>query len=233
MACPPGHIQIRRDTDTNWNNSGSRLLPGEFAYSTTSGVLKIGDTTNPTWGNAQVIGSQGPAGVLNPIATSTLTVLALTPTPGSTSVVVGSSVGLVVNQPIVSTTTNYGYSVINPVYITSIVSPNTITLGVTSNPDTGYDSSKDIFSFGGTVTKANTTCTHTANGVSYNTCQISAGQPVGVSGTVIDSGVGGALYPGNIYYVISPSFTATPNGSNYDTVTTFSVSTSASGTTAW
>jgi hypothetical protein len=32
MACPPGHIQVRRDTTENWLAKNPVLLPGEFSY---------------------------------------------------------------------------------------------------------------------------------------------------------------------------------------------------------
>ena len=32
MACPPGHIQVRRDTTANWLAKNPVLLPGEFSY---------------------------------------------------------------------------------------------------------------------------------------------------------------------------------------------------------
>ena len=71
MACPPGHIQIRRDLETTWYNLNPYLLPGEFAYSTDSGTLKIGpgnwrvaNTINT--GNVGPQGPTGPAGPLLP-----------------------------------------------------------------------------------------------------------------------------------------------------------------------
>jgi Major tropism determinant N-terminal domain len=62
MACPPGHIQIRRDTSSNWNTINPYLLPGEFAYATDTGVLKIGPGY---WSSAQIIGG-GSAGGTGP-----------------------------------------------------------------------------------------------------------------------------------------------------------------------
>ena len=43
MACPPGHIQMRRDTNANWNSNNSYLLPGEIGYALDGPqTLKIG-----------------------------------------------------------------------------------------------------------------------------------------------------------------------------------------------
>ena len=80
MACPPGNIQIRRDTLANWNIINPVLAPGElaFAYPTTSapeGILKIGSQAGETWSQAQQIfpssggtgnGPSGPTGPTGP-----------------------------------------------------------------------------------------------------------------------------------------------------------------------
>lgn len=70
MACPPGHIQIRRDTGTNWSNAnsglGSYLLPGEFGYDTSARLFKIGPGN---WNSLSYlppgpIGPTGPTGLI-------------------------------------------------------------------------------------------------------------------------------------------------------------------------
>ena len=63
MACPPGHIQIRRDIQATWYNLNPYLLPGEFAYSTDSGILKIGPGY---WRDANVVGGGGATGATGP-----------------------------------------------------------------------------------------------------------------------------------------------------------------------
>jgi len=69
MTCPPGHIQIRRDTGTNWSNKnsglGSYLLPGEFGYDTTAQLFKIGPGN---WNslNYLPLGPSGPSGPTGP-----------------------------------------------------------------------------------------------------------------------------------------------------------------------
>ena len=74
MACPPGHIQIRRDTGINWSNANSYLLPGEFGYDTTAQLFKIGPGN---WNSLPYLplgpigptgpqGSTGPQGITGP-----------------------------------------------------------------------------------------------------------------------------------------------------------------------
>jgi len=41
-------IQIRNDTETNWNTANPTLLMGELGYDSTNQELKIGDGTS-TW----------------------------------------------------------------------------------------------------------------------------------------------------------------------------------------
>jgi hypothetical protein len=104
MACPPGHIQIRRDTNDNWSTKNPYLLPGEFGYATDKNILKIGPgywnsntttvvigatgTTGPT--GAVGTGPTGPAsnvtgptGYTGPIGTGPTGSMGPTGTPGS------------------------------------------------------------------------------------------------------------------------------------------------------
>lgn len=71
MACPPGRIQIRRDTFAAWDaNSSVILAPGElaFAYPDASlgypnGVLKVGLNGGSSWANStQIFPSTGTGG---------------------------------------------------------------------------------------------------------------------------------------------------------------------------
>lgn len=62
MACPPGHIQIRRDTYTNWvpsNGTLPKLLPGEMGLDTTNNIVKIGknlgDGKGTTWNDSTIV----------------------------------------------------------------------------------------------------------------------------------------------------------------------------------
>ena len=57
MACPPGHIRIRRDTYANWTNVPlPTLLQGEMGLDTTNNIIKIGQGPNPvTWDNATIV----------------------------------------------------------------------------------------------------------------------------------------------------------------------------------
>jgi hypothetical protein len=61
MACPPAHIQIRRDISGNWWTVNPILLPGEFGYATDVGELRIGN--GGRWNASSVIGAKGDTGV--------------------------------------------------------------------------------------------------------------------------------------------------------------------------
>lgn len=78
MACPPGRIQIRRDTFAAWDSNSSVILaPGELAFAYPdaalgypNGVLKVGLNGGSSWANSTQIfpsgggggGSPGPTG---------------------------------------------------------------------------------------------------------------------------------------------------------------------------
>jgi len=73
MACPPGHIQVRRDTYNNWTSTNGGLGPilksGEFSYviDGPSAPTSGGNATGPT-GATGATGDTGPQGpVGNPI----------------------------------------------------------------------------------------------------------------------------------------------------------------------
>jgi hypothetical protein len=67
MACPPGHIQIRRDQLLVWNTVNPILQPGELAYAYPTpaypnGILKIGLSGGSKWSVSPVITSAGGGG---------------------------------------------------------------------------------------------------------------------------------------------------------------------------
>jgi len=85
MACPPGHIQIRRDTVTTWNHVNPNLLSGELAYGTdVSGpIIKIGPGL---WKSALQIypqngGGGGGVGATGPQGTSAYQLVAIDGNP--------------------------------------------------------------------------------------------------------------------------------------------------------
>ncbi|NDC83694.1 exo-alpha-sialidase, partial [bacterium] len=54
----PIAVQIRRDTEANWNGTGTILRPGEQSYSTDTNVIKVGDGLS-TWTALPPIGGGG------------------------------------------------------------------------------------------------------------------------------------------------------------------------------
>jgi hypothetical protein len=71
MACPPGRIQIRRDTLAAWQGNSSVILaPGELAFAYPdanlgypNGILKIGLNGGSSWANStQIFPSSGSGG---------------------------------------------------------------------------------------------------------------------------------------------------------------------------
>lgn len=85
MACPPGRIQIRRDTIQAWNAINPNLAAGElgfaypdanFPYSMPNGILKIGPKAGSPWMTATQIfpqvggGGGGSIGATGPVGTS-------------------------------------------------------------------------------------------------------------------------------------------------------------------
>jgi hypothetical protein len=62
MACPPGHIQVRRDYLENWTKNGLNpvLKAGEFAY-------VLDGPTGPIGIPEGYIGATGPIGSTGPI----------------------------------------------------------------------------------------------------------------------------------------------------------------------
>jgi len=56
MACPPGHIRIRRDTYVNWTTDINGILPtllsGEMGFDTTNNIVKIGPGT---WNTSTIV----------------------------------------------------------------------------------------------------------------------------------------------------------------------------------
>jgi len=96
MACPPGRIQIRRDTYQAWNASNPVLAPGELGYmypyvnipagiDYPDGVLKIGGPSGSTWSTAKIIlpqtGSGGGGGTQGPPGTASFQMVAISGTP--------------------------------------------------------------------------------------------------------------------------------------------------------
>ena len=72
MACPPGHIQVRRDTYNNWTSTNGGLGPilksGEFSYviDGPSAPTGGGNATGPT-GASGPTGPIGATGATGPI----------------------------------------------------------------------------------------------------------------------------------------------------------------------
>ena len=89
MACPPGHIQIRRDTSANWSTKNPYLLPGEFGYATDTGVLKIGPGYWNDSATTLITGSTGPTGTIGtgPTGPSGTGVTGYTGTTGPTGAI--------------------------------------------------------------------------------------------------------------------------------------------------
>jgi hypothetical protein len=67
MACPPSNVkfQLRRDTSSNWINSGAILSPGEPGFATDTNQFKIGNGSS-TWSSLpSIAGSgRGPTGTI-------------------------------------------------------------------------------------------------------------------------------------------------------------------------
>jgi len=155
MACPPGKIQIRRDTYAAWaGNSSVVLAPGElaFAYPDSNfgypqGVLKIGLSAGSTWANSTQIfpstgsggGGQGPTG---PSGVSAYQFISYNGTPTityQTSTGPGGAKGYSIA---IKTSTNDQVLCVNPILF------NVNVTGVAFScilPDTG--------SYGGTVVR--------------------------------------------------------------------------------
>jgi hypothetical protein len=127
MACPPGRIQIRRDTFAAWDSNSSVILaPGELAFAYPdavlgypNGVLKIGIQGGSSWANSTQIfpstgsggGTPGPTG---PQGVSAFQFIAYNGTPTityQTSTGPGTSKG---SNIVIKTSTNDQTICVNP-----------------------------------------------------------------------------------------------------------------------
>ena len=96
MACPPGHIQIRRDQQITWDTVNPILQPGELGYaypsnSYTNGLVKIGGLGGSKWSTSTIIfptseGGGGTQGATGPSGTSAFQFVAYEGSPTITPV---------------------------------------------------------------------------------------------------------------------------------------------------